>query len=265
MAQFLRNLFLIFILTSLVLSAPTHEKPEKDPDIHKGWIVARNFQNQVTPPTIFDHSHEDDDIESTVSVVAPPPMTSDHYYEDDDEEDDDDEYLPMTSDHSHEDDDDYMPMTSDHLYHEDDEEANESDLTECNELISDPLLRSKLESLVSSSEVESFETFEASELINTYPVRNALDKIVSTSDHLFNFPEGPKKYHVVVLPKGKGFHYIYKVSVFLKDQYSKPKVFKLIIVPGKTTKLGRKVTFIIIPKDAPESWKEYSIFIPHNH
>ncbi|CAG8683813.1 2345_t:CDS:2, partial [Gigaspora margarita] len=234
MARFLKNLFLIFILTSLVLSAPTHEKPEKDPDIHKGWIVARNFQNQVTPPTTFDHSHEDDDIESTVSAVAPPTLTSDHY---------------------HEDDDDYMPMTSDYLYHEDDEEANESDLTECNELISDPLLRSKLESLVSSSEVESFETFEASELINTHPVRNAIDKIVSTSDHLFNFPEGPKKYHVVVLPKGKGFHYIYKVSVFLKDQYSKPNVFKLIIVPGKTTKLGRKVTFIIIPKDVPESWK----------
>ncbi|CAG8570232.1 5346_t:CDS:2 [Scutellospora calospora] len=142
------------------------------------------------------------------------------------------------------------------------EGTDESDIEESRELISDPLLRSNIESLVAQSSVEATETLDANEFINIQPVRETLDNIVSTSD-LFHFPGAPRKYRVVVLPKGKALHFVYKVIVFPKGKFAHTKIFKLIIIPSKITKLGKKVTFIVIPKDAPGSWKKYSIFIPH--
>ncbi|CAG8553751.1 5924_t:CDS:2, partial [Racocetra fulgida] len=136
-------------------------------------------------------------------------------------------------------------------------EAEDIEATDGHDFFSNPLLRSNLESLMEPS---SGATLDPSELIKVHQVRDTLDKMVSTSD-VFRVPEGPKKYRVVVLPKGKALHFVYKVLVFPKGKYSQPKVFTLMIIPGKTTERGKKVTFIVVPKDAPGNWKKFEIYI----
>ncbi|CAG8623616.1 14115_t:CDS:2 [Dentiscutata erythropus] len=251
MVRILKNLFLISIFTSLALSIPTQEH-EKNLNL-KAPAAILDPQKQVTPPMVPDPQKQvtppmvpDPQKQVTPPMVPDPqqtptqPMVSDYHI------------TPIKN-----------PQNEDIEQTDAKEETDESDVSEGRELMSDPLLRSNLESLISSSSVESSESLDASEFIDLQPVRNTLDNIVSTSDHLFSFPEGPKKYRVVVLPKGKALHFVYKVIVFPRRKYAHPKIFKLIIVPGKITSRGRKVTFIVIPKDAPGSWKQYSIFIPH--
>ncbi|CAG8709296.1 9616_t:CDS:2 [Cetraspora pellucida] len=226
---------------------PTSEKNEKAPlmqdHLKPPGLVPESQKNEKapltqdhlkSPPVLVPESQKNEKAPLTQDQKnIPPPVASDP------------QTTPITNPQS-----DDIEQTE---MKEDTDETGESDVSEGRELISDPLLRSNLESLVSPS---SSETLDPSEFIRVHQVRDTLDNIVSTSD-LFHFPEGPKKYRVVVLPKGKALHFVYKVIVFPKSKYAHPKVFKLVIIPGKITRLGRKVTFIVIPKDAPGSWKQY--------
>ncbi|CAG8439679.1 11535_t:CDS:2 [Acaulospora colombiana] len=120
--------------------------------------------------------------------------------------------------------------------------------------------------------IESPETADDSEidedgsrLVNNPFLRYNIEQLVSTSN-LFGFHEGGhKKVKVLVLPKGKAFHIIYKVLVFPKDKKGIPKLYKLIVIPGKTKDNQKEVKLILIPKDNPGAWREYNVVIPYKH
>ncbi|CAG8556397.1 3069_t:CDS:2 [Cetraspora pellucida] len=249
MARFLIKLFTISVFISFVLSAPTGEQNEKAPLMqdHLKLPVPDSQKNEKAPLT-QDHPKPPSGLVSEPQKNEKAPLTQDQK----------NMPPPIASDPQTTPTPITNPQSDDIEQTEMNEDTDETGESESHELISDPILRSNLESLVSPSS----ESLDPSEFIRVHQVRDTLDNIVSTSD-IFHFPEGPKKYRVVVLPKGKALHFVYKVIVFPKGKYARPKVFKLVIVPGKITRLGRKVTFIVIPKDAPGSWKQYVIFIPH--
>ncbi|CAG8454783.1 3618_t:CDS:1 [Acaulospora morrowiae] len=120
--------------------------------------------------------------------------------------------------------------------------------------------------------VESSETagdtetaYDESGLVNNPFLRYNIEQLVSTSD-LFGIRDDiHKKVKVLMLPKGKAFHIVYKVFVFPKDKKDNPKVYTLIVIPGKKKGSQREVKFIVIPKDNPGAWKEYNVVVPYKH